>query len=256
MRAKLPPKKRDLNAFRALTESARMAALNDMASGIAHEINNPLAIILGRAQSMKLRLQKGAVDPNYLCEGLDRIEATVHRISSIISALRLVTRDGTNDSFAPTPVRSIISDIAHIWSERLLNNGIEFRVLNIPEGLSISCKSSQVCTALLNLVSNSFQAVKACKSGFVEISVEDLNDFVEIAVTDSGPGIPREIRDRIFNPFFTTRKVGEGAGLGLSVALGVAVDHGGSITLDDKSKNTRFILRLPKRTVLNLASAS
>lgn len=236
-------------------QTEKLAALNDMAGGIAHEINNPLAIILGRAQALRMRLEKGSVDPKNVMDGLQKIEATVLRISNIISALRLVTRDGSKDPFIPTPLKTIVNDVQTIWSQRMLNNGIDFKINSFDEHLTVICRPAQLATAMINLVSNSFHAVIGQPNSVISIDILDQGDFVSVAVTDSGHGIPTEIRDRIFNPFFTTRPVGEGTGLGLTVAAGVLKEHQGQLVLDDRSKQTRFVMTIPKNFYRQVAAA-
>jgi C4-dicarboxylate-specific signal transduction histidine kinase len=98
----------------------------------------------------------------------------------------------------------------------------------------------------LNLINNSHDSVLNLKDRWVKIEVLDKDNFIEISVTDSGNGIPEPIAQKMMNPFFTTKEVGKGTGLGLSISKGLAEDHGGSLYYDPTSKNTRFVIKLPK----------
>ena len=121
---------------------------------------------------------------------------------------------------------------------------IELAIDPIPEGLQAQCRSAQVAQVLLNLLSNAYDAVESQVKRWVRISVAARGDEVEIAVTDSGRGIPPKIAPRIMEPFFTTKEIGRGTGLGLSLSKGIAEAHGGRLELDSHSPETRFVLTL------------
>ena len=113
-------------------------------------------------------------------------------------------------------------------------------------GLPINCRPVQLSQVLLNLLSNASDAVDAVNPKWVRLFIEDDETHVLIRVTDSGPGVPVNQRDQIFNPFFTTKASGKGTGLGLSIALRIVQEHNGSLFYDSKYTDTCFTLRLPK----------
>jgi C4-dicarboxylate-specific signal transduction histidine kinase len=103
---------------------------------------------------------------------------------------------------------------------------------------------------LLSLISNSFDAVEHLPEKWVHVEVSSLNNVFQISVTDSGAGIPKAVVEKIMQPFFTTKPIGKGSGLGLSVATGIAQDHHGSLKYDNTSKHTRFVLEIPSKVQL------
>jgi len=109
----------------------------------------------------------------------------------------------------------------------------------------VPCRATQIGQVMMNLVSNSFDALKGTPDSWIRLEATVKGEFVEIAVSDSGPGIPAEIQAKLMTPFFTTKGAGNGTGLGLSISRRIAIDHGGEFLYDSKSPNTRFILRLP-----------
>ena len=236
--------------------ASKMSTLGEMAGGVAHEINNPLAIIHGKAGQLKQLLGQSlgqsrdrsdeALDPARLIVGLDKIEQTAMRISKIIRGLRAFSRNSDRDPFMPIPLRSIIEDSLELSRERFRNRGIDLRVAEIPE-TSIECRPSQIAQVLLNLLSNAFDAVAGLPDAWVEITVIDDGFGARIQVTDSGLGIPNRVAERIMEPFFTTKEVGKGTGLGLSIAKGLIEDHGGSLKFDAAHPSTRFEICVPKR---------
>ena len=228
----------------------RLNSLSEMAGGLAHEINNPLAIISGRAQSMRIKSQQGRLEPIFLLESLKKIEETSLRISKIISGLRTIARDGSNDEFCNISISILIEDVLTFWSQRLRNSNIDIQFNWKNADVMIHCRPVQITQVLLNLIGNSFTAIKDFEEEkWIRIDVESTAEsIVEIRIIDSGSGIPLAIKNKIFDPFFTTKPIGEGTGLGLTLAVGVLNDHHGYIRLDESCSNTCFIVGIPLAT--------
>lgn len=229
-----------------MMSSSKMSALGEMAAGVAHEINNPLAIIKGNAQLMKRNIQRGAIDPNQMTEMLDRLVDTVGRIAKIISGLRAFSREGNHDKFELASVAAIVQGTFDFCQTRFSNSGVELKAGEIPADAQIRCRSVQISQVLLNLLNNAFDAVMPQENRWVRVDYHDKGERVQITVTDSGIGIPEAIREKIMEPFFTTKEVGKGTGLGLSLSKGLVEAHHGQLFLDTESPNTRFIIELPK----------
>jgi C4-dicarboxylate-specific signal transduction histidine kinase len=170
----------------------------------------------------------------------------VHRIRGIVDALRTFARDADRDPMRPESVRKIIDDTLELCGKRFQQRAIAIDVVPIAEDLRVECRSVQISQILLNLLSNAYDAVETQERRRVRITVESDPGRVYIGVADSGPGIPYELRGRIMEPFFTTKGVGQGTGLGLSVSRGLAELHGGDLALDPSSQETRFVLALPR----------
>src|SRR5262249_54178985 len=134
-----------------------------------------------------------------------------------------------------------------LCSERLRRNSIQLKIQHGSPNLKIECRSTEISQVLLNLLNNALDAVQPLDQKWISIDVADAGNDVEIAVTDSGPGIPAHLRDKIAQPFFTTKEIGKGTGLGLSISRGIAEAHHGGLFLDPVCANTRFIVCLPKR---------
>lgn len=226
--------------------SAKMAALGEMSGNIAHEVNNPLAAILLRAERLGHLARQGTLDIEAVTRTARNIESTVHRIRGIVDALRTFARDADRDPMRPESVRKIIDDTLELCGKRFQQRAIAIDVVPIAEDLRVECRSVQISQILLNLLSNAYDAVETQERRRVRITVESDPGRVYIGVADSGPGIPYELRGRIMEPFFTTKGVGQGTGLGLSVSRGLAELHGGDLALDPSSQETRFVLALPR----------
>ena len=224
--------------------SAKMAALGEMSGNVGHEINNPLAAILLRAHRLQRLAAKDRLDATTVAAAARDIQSTVDRIRRIVDALRSFARDAEKDPMRPESVAAIVRDTIELCAERFRQHDIELVVDPIAPDLYVECRGVQISQVLLNLLSNAHDAVENIRVRRVRISADTGERQVGIAVSDSGPGIPTDLRARIMEPFFTTKEIGKGTGLGLSVSKGIAEAHGGRLTLDPDAAETRFVLTL------------
>jgi PAS domain S-box-containing protein len=244
-----------INEQRAKMEAtARMSALGEMAGGIAHEINNPLAILQLRARQIMQLVKSQAPFAMQLRQAGESIQQTTDRIATIIQSLRMIAREGHGDPFEPTPVQTLLNHVLELCSARFQSHSIQLRIEPFSPGLLVWCRPVEVLQLLLNLLNNAFSAVKILPEKWVNISVHDRAGDLEIWITDSGPGIVPELQPKIFQPFFTTKPIGSGTGLGLSISKAVALDHHGDLWIDPDCPHTRFILRLPQYPSLSEAN--
>lgn len=229
-------------------QSAKLASLGEMAGGIAHEINNPLAIISSVIQFLKKSIDRKKLTDEILIESITTIEATVLRTSKIIKGLRTVSHSSENFEKSPTMIKDILDDVLGLCTEKFKNHGVRIEIPSIGSYSDklIECDRVQLSQVLINLLGNSFDAIYESDEKWVRIELNEDSNFEIIKISDSGPGIPEEIVQKIFNPFFTSKEVGKGTGLGLSISRSIMTKHKGSIEIDTSSLNTCFILKLPK----------
>ncbi len=228
------------------THSAKFAILGEMAGGIAHEINTPLGTIQLLSSMLKELNGGEALDKVKIDMVADRIDATVGRISKIIRGLKTFARQSEGDPFVPATIASIVEEAMDLMGEKLKFQNIEMRIDSIPNELMIECRATQITQIIMNLCSNSVDALSDQKEKWIEIKARERDDFVDIVITDSGRGIPAAVREKIMQPFFTTKELGKGTGLGLSISKGIADQHHGQLYLDEGNKNTSFVLSLPR----------
>jgi len=237
----------ELKAAQAkLVTSAKMASLGEMAGGIAHEINNPLAIIKGKSELLAKRLGQGTLDPAKAGADLAAIGATVDRMSKIVQGLRSFSRSCDQDPLERCALGKVIADAIDLCGERFKNADVSLSI-NCPTDTLIEARTTQITQILMNLLNNAFDAVQGLPNKWVSVNAKASGASIRISVTDSGPGIDPKLVDRIMEPFFTTKEVGKGTGLGLSISKGIAESHSGTLTYQASGANTSFVLELPLR---------
>lgn len=237
-----------------LISSSKMSLLGEMAAGLAHEINNPLAIINGTAAVLHSALRSKRLTDEVLETGLVKIDSTVQRIAKIIRGLRTFARDTGEDPKAVTALATVVTDTLDLCRERVRNRGITLKT-TLPPNAQVRCNSAQVSQILINLISNSVDAVEAGGEKWIEINADVSEGRVRIFVTDGGLAIAPEVAERMMNPFFTTKPVGKGAGLGLSISKGLAETNHGTLEFLADTKHTCFVLDLPAPAVKPAAVA-
>ncbi len=224
-----------------LIQSAKMAAVGQLVSGVAHELNNPLMAISGYTEIM---LKK--TDDESLKKRLQRVYDETNRAIAIVRNLLSFARKQDSNKL-PVSVNEIIESTIRLRAYEMSLDNIEIET-NLAPGLPyIKADFQQLQQVILNMLINAEQAIKeAGDSGKVSISTEQAGEKIRIIFGDDGPGIPEEIQDRIFEPFFTTKGVGEGTGLGLSICYGIIKDHKGKITVSShEGEGTTFLIELP-----------
>lgn len=229
-----------------LVESAKMSSLGQMAGGIAHEINNPLTIISLYGTKIKDLVGAGKMDADLILNYANKIQETTQRIAKIIRGMRDFCGDGDKDPLQVVSLKSLIEDTLSFCHEKKMRMGITFYWKQPNRDFEVECCPVQISQVLLNLLNNSCDALTHRSTKRIELELLDHNNFVEIHLTDSGHGIPDSIRDRVFHPFFSTKEVGQGIGLGLSISKGIVESHGGVLSFDSGSEGTCFKVRLPK----------
>jgi len=227
-----------------LAEGLRLRSLGQMSGSIAHEINNPLAIILGRTQLLRKLLEPETVDRTRILKDLQIIEDTCDRIVKVVKGFLRMSRDAKHDPFEKTSILRLVQEVKDLMGPRLDKNRITFE-LKGPEDLMFECRPIEISQVLMNLVGNSIDALAGCSEKKILLAWYYLNDKMILSVSDTGPGIPLNIQQSIMRPFFTTKPPDQGTGLGLSISKNICESHGGSLHLQTPSTQTEFILTLP-----------
>ncbi len=234
------------NTQMQLIQSAKFAALGEMAGGVAHEINNPLTVISGKAYKLIKMAKKNELDVEVIKENAAAIENIVKHISKITLGLLTYSRGTEDENLGTEEIEKIIEQATILCAEKFRNNGVELIIIRNYQNSTLYCSSVQISQVLLNLLNNAFDAVKELKEKWVKIEISEDSKKYIFKISNSGPMIPEHIQEKIMQPFFTTKKIGEGTGLGLSVSRGIVEKHNGDFYLAKNVKETTFVVALPK----------
>jgi len=231
----------ELRAQRELIAREKLATVGEIASGVAHEVNNPLAAIRMEAEL----LSRSRKDPE-TDAATSLIVREVDRAARIVrSLLRLARRADT----APVRVQinDLVRDVAEIRQRVLKGESVELVVQLDQAAPSVLGLGQELQQVVINLVTNAEHAVRGRSPAVIKLQTSARAGWVRLTVEDSGPGVPRDIRQRIFDPFFTTKGPDEGSGLGLAICQRVVSEVGGKLWLDDSEElgGARFVVELP-----------
>ncbi len=224
-----------------LVQTEKLSALGELVSGVAHELNNPLATIMGTAE-----LFSAWELPDKLQRMVERIQREAYRAGRIVRNLLTFSRHHKPET-GWHDLASIVQDLVEMRALDLERRGVQLTASVDPGLPLLQVDPYQLHQVLLNLVNNAADAIEETgRPGHVVIRAGFGGERVRIEIADDGPGIPEENLAKIFNPFFTTKPVGKGTGLGLSICYGIIREHGGSIRVKTSpGKGTTFIIELP-----------
>jgi signal transduction histidine kinase len=225
--------------------TARLASLGEMAQGVAHEINNPLSVVMFSAEELHSRLQHNQLDLEVFKNFTQKIIKMSQRIAKIVKALRYFSRDAENDPIRSIPVGMILDKAIDFRTERCRNHGILLEVDPYDEALMIKCREVQMMQVLINLLNNAYDAVVDRPDPWIKLHIREVDEFVVVEVQNSGQGIDPKLAEKIFEPFFSTKDVDKGSGLGLSISLGLMQTNGGDLKLTQCSPAT-FKMYIPR----------
>ncbi len=234
--------------------SSRLASLADLSGAIAHELNNPLAILVGKMELLKIKVNSKDLSKDQILSELVLIERTIERVCQIVKTMTdLVSSENYQVQF------NLVDIIEQSISfTKKLSPGVEINLENLTNSeIPISGNPSQLNQAILNLLANAKDAAIKSKPSWIKITLsKDSNSTVIIRITDSGNGIAPEILNKIMDPFFTTKRSVMSAGLGLPIAKRIIENHHGLLLYDRQHPNTSFLIQLPfasERTLKRVA---
>lgn len=225
--------------------ASRLSSLGEMASGVAHEINNPLTIIQGLSNTLLLKNNE-KLDEATLNK-LAKIHSASERIAKIVRSMKLVSRRDDKLESELITVEKILEISLGLFEERIKTEKVQFRIEN-NYNPHVFCNPLQISQIIINLMSNALDALASDRSEekILCLIVKERESWVEIRVVNSGQLLPQDIVKRIFEPFFSTKSLGKGTGLGLSISQTLAQANGGSLYYEPYENKISFVLKLKK----------
>lgn len=238
------------SAQEALVQAGKLAALGELAAGVAHELNQPLSGVLGFGQELE-RILKEKFQDAVAADYLQEVLKNGVRMKKIIQQLREFTRRSVED-FQNVQVINVIHDSFKLLEQQLKSRGIEVKIKNEAGLPDVYCNPFQLEQVFINLATNARDAIELADRGSGKIEIElrrksdDPKRFLEVQFSDDGCGMTSETKNRAAEPFYTTKEVGKGTGLGLSVSYGIMSKIHGTILIESTpGRGTTFLLTLP-----------
>lgn len=249
IRANMVYKEKVIQLTKAMVENSKMVALGEMSGGLAHEINNPLAVITLASTQLNINLKKLDVPEEKYKSTLGKIHEATGRITHVVNGLRQFAQAQESKVTDKVDLQQLFDETISFFSEKLKIHDIHLIVEKSEVPLYCFGTKAELGQIFFSLLNNAFDSLKHV-SGKREILVQFLSDnkMIKMHIQDSGPGVPKTIQKQIFEPFFTTKDVGQGTGLGLSSSLGIAKSLKGDLYLCREISPSCFTLILPKAT--------
>ncbi len=228
-----------------MIQASKLATLGEMATSVAHELNQPLNVIRMAAGNSRRKISKGTADPEYLNDKLERIEGQTARAAAIIDHMRMFGREAKEHPESIDP-RNVVTSALDLVGEQLRLAGIEIVTELAEDCPSILGHTIQMEQVILNLLTNSRDAMaESDREAKITLRVFEDDKGVHITCEDTGGGIPEDVLSHVFEPFYTTKEMGKGTGLGLSVSYGIVRDIYGTIVAENVDDGARFTITLP-----------
>lgn len=231
--------------YKMLMRKSQTEALGEVAGNIAHEINNPLMIIRSASQLTQRLMQSDSITKEDIEDKIDKIIETTDRVSDVVKSIKVLSRDSEPEASTEETIDNLIKYVISVTQNNAKRKQINFdHEVEAPEGLTINCKPTQISQVLINLLSNSIDAVKDTKDPSIKLYVNYTGSGIKFTVSNNGSEIPSEIRDKILNPFFTTKEREEGSGLGLSISSKILLEHDSTLDFTSNKDETCFFFTL------------
>jgi signal transduction histidine kinase len=236
----------------ALLLQSRLESMGEMAAGIAHEINNPLTIISGRAEIIKHSAQKDEMDSESMLKSADTIKKTVSKIANIVQSLKKLSHGNIDDDKKAIRLTDVFVEVESIIEKMATDAKVQVSFKLHDKELEFFGNFTLLGQVLMNMIKNAIQAIHDQSDKWVRITCVANDEWVTIRVTDSGHGLKPEVAEKIFDPFFTTKSVGEGTGLGLSLCKTAIERMNGKLFVNTESAFTEFVIELPRSKTLDV----
>lgn len=229
-----------------LLAKAKLSLLGEMACGIAHEINNPLAVVLGKSEMAKSTLESQNQDfsgKQKMISDLEMIRKTALRMSVIVKGLRSFARDSEEDPYQNADLKSMVDNVLALIQERIKKNEVSIELINLNKDQLVFCNRTQIEQVFMNLIANSIDAIADSPEKWIKIEAGEVDQRWQIRFSDSGFGISADVVEKMTNAFFTTKEVGKGTGLGLSISKNILDKHHAHFEYQLYQGHTSFVIR-------------
>ena len=233
-----------------IVQTEKLAVAGRLAAGVAHEVNNPIGIIINRIECIQSEAQETGVSDD-LIKDLDTINKYAHRISKIVEDLSIFSRTTyTETVFTRIDINDVLADVFFLVEQKIRDKKIRLIKKLYPDSLYVLGDSGRLEQVFINIIDNAIHAISG--NGSITVTTRAEKKCIRTEISDSGTGISEEHLNKIYDPFFTTKEVGKGTGLGLPISKAIITDYNASISVDSRiNKGTTFTITFPEASELN-----
>jgi len=230
-----------------IIQTEKLAVAGRLAAGVAHEVNNPIGIIINRIECLQSEAQEKGLEDE-LMKDLGTISKYAHKISKIVEDLSVFSRTTYSESESTRiDINEVLEDVFFLVEQKIKGRRIRLIKKLHPESLCILGDPGRLEQVFINLIDNAIHAIS--DNGSLTVATSAEKNWIRAEITDSGPGIPPEHLDKIYDPFFTTKEVGKGTGLGLPISQAIIADCNASIAVESRiNEGTTFTITFPEAT--------
>ncbi|MCP4577512.1 MAG: GAF domain-containing protein [Deltaproteobacteria bacterium] len=232
-------------AQKQIIQTEKLAVAGRLAAGVAHEVNNPVGIIINRIECLQSEAQEKGISDD-VTRDLLTIERYAHKISKIVEDLSIFSRTTYSESECNRiDINEVLNDVFFLVEQKIRGKKVRFIKRLYPEGVFVMGDSGKLEQVFINIIDNAIDAVSG--NGSITVSTRAEQKCIQIKISDSGAGMPEDHLDQIYDPFFTTKEVGKGTGLGLPISRAIVEDHNGSIVVSSRiDSGTTFTIIFPE----------
>ena len=233
-----------------IIQTEKLAVAGRLAAGVAHEVNNPIGIIINRIECIQSEAQETGVSDD-LIKDLGTISKYAHKISKIVEDLAIFSRTTYSESVCTRiDINDVLADVFFLVEQKIRGKNIRLIKKLYPESLFVLADSGKLEQVFINIIDNAIHAISG--SGSITVTTRAEKKCIRTEISDSGTGIPQEHLNKIYDPFFTTKEVGKGTGLGLPISQAIVADCNASIGVDSRiNEGTTFTITFPEATEIN-----
>lgn len=231
-----------------LTQVSKLAAIGVLSAEIAHEIKNPLTIIQMANDVLQSEINEQDMNKDLVREKIKVINEAIDRMNKVVCSLGTVSRNGDSDGHTSYVIGEMLEEVVSLCSSKTqkLKINIDIKKSEVLAS-KMTANRVQISEVLLNVIMNALDAVENEIRPEVTVGVFKEQNYYIFKVWDNGPGVPEDIRMKIFEPFYTTKKLHHGTGLGLSIAKKIVEKHNGDLSYEDTRDGHCFVIRIPTR---------
>lgn len=223
----------------------RMVSLGELSASIGHEISNPLTSMGCFIDMLRSEIKSQRGETESMLATLDSIQRICNNMKVIVKGTQIIAKDGSLLSFERVNFKSILDQIEILSQAKFKRSPIKLEIKVNDAEQNFQCSPVQIIQVIMNLLNNAYQAAIETDDKWVKLEMSIKRPNVQITVTDSGGGIPQAIQEKLLDPFFSTKKAGQGLGIGLNLSQTIMQKHQGKLYYNSKSANTSFILEFP-----------